>query len=208
MNWVGHRGLWHQPEEANSLSALENAFARGYGIETDVRQSRGALFLAHDPITSKSVPSWEDFLSLWDRYPSRSVFLNIKEDGLLPALAPYLEKFNKRTIVCFDMSIPELVRYTKALPPAQVATRLSEWEEAPLSEKCEWIWFDHFLADRSLECFSKNRSRLGQKKIALVSPELHGRDPRAFHHAVSEFETRWEQPIYLCSDLLPWAVQT
>lgn len=204
MKWVGHRGFWRNAQEANSLAALEEAFARGWGIETDLRQSKGALFLSHDPLVdTRSSASWESFTALWDHYPHCPVFLNIKEDGLLKNLLPYLEQWSKRTVVCFDMSVPELVRYSKLIPSSQLATRISEFESGPLADKCDWVWCDHFGSDLRLHELDAQFATTQGKKLVLVSPELHGRDPSGFLSDAEAFEKHRGEPVYLCTDLLP-----
>lgn len=204
---LAHRGIWRKPEEANSPVAIERAFAMGVGVETDLQSHGAEIFLSHDPVRNpESAFRWRDFVSLWDRFPNQPVFLNIKQDGLLPLLAPYLRDWGSRTVVCFDMSLPELFRYSRELPSSQLATRISEWERAPLVERCDWLWCDGFESDPDLAnpVLAENRN----KRLVFVSPELHGRDEGVFWKKIRAFESQWPTPIRLCTDRTAWGTAT
>ncbi len=194
MRILAHRGFWKQSGSKNSIEAIAAAFNQGWGIETDVRSIDGKLLLSHDPIDRRVATPWEQMVTCWNATPSLPLFLNIKEDGLLELLKPYLDGWRDRTVVCFDMSVPELVRYSRALPSAQLATRISEWEDAPLRAYCDWIWCDGFESGPELE-------RLYPAKgLAFVSPELHGRPANGFRAKLERFAEKHPMAVLLCTD--------
>ncbi|MDA0991940.1 MAG: hypothetical protein O3A51_14465, partial [Verrucomicrobia bacterium] len=78
------------------------ALQEGFGIETDVRDYRGELVIAHD-IATAGAPAFADFLSL-KSLESQTLALNIKADGLGPSLKQQLQKHHVANAYCFDMS--------------------------------------------------------------------------------------------------------
>ncbi len=201
MDIIAHRGLWKHPTESvsppNSLPAIEDAFRHGYGIETDIRSQEGKLYLSHDPIVDpKRPPRFEEFLSLAARYPDALSFLNIKEDGLVPLLLAFRDSLAKFRHVFFDMSVPQLVQFSRSFSKVNLSSRYSEYEKNPSAlDICDWIWVDAFERD----CPKEEISRLNItqiKKLAIVSPELHGREEKTFWATLKsvKFEA-------LCTDL-------
>lgn len=208
MKIISHRGLWNRNVPQNSLEAFAASQALNCGIETDLRSFNGTLWLSHDPIkSSEELTSLEELLLLWEKTPELPLFLNIKEDGLIPLLLPYLPLFLKLRPIFFDMSVPQLVQFAKFFPKWMLATRFSEFEYPPHAiELCDWIWADGFQSDPSIEVLryfviEKNLS------LAVVSPELHQRDPLP---AWSRFKSNpfSDHPnIYLCTDKVEEALK-
>ena len=45
MKIISHHGFWHIPSEKNTETAFCRSFELGFGTETDVRDSLGALVI-------------------------------------------------------------------------------------------------------------------------------------------------------------------
>jgi glycerophosphoryl diester phosphodiesterase len=191
MKIISHRGWWHVPAEKNSLTAFHRTIEAGYGTETDVRDLAGQLVVSHDPAQPGAV-LWDDLLNLFEE---RGLLLavNVKADGLAPLLA---EAFGCRSIpwFAFDMSGPETVRYAAANLPFY--TRHSDVEPEPILYKQAagvWLdafhsdWFDRDIVDRHIDA---------GKAVCIVSPDLHGREPRR----VWERLTGVSGDVTLCTD--------
>lgn len=179
---LAHRGLWLESAAGNSRDAFMSAARFGLGIETDLRDSSAGLVIAHDPPVASQPLTFEEFLialSGWETSPGM-LALNIKSDGLLPLIGAVISELDQREYFFFDMSVPELLRYARAGLP--VAVRMSEYEryDPTLGEviggECR-IWLDSFTHDWFLA-----RDAVGDviesALVAVVSPEIHGRDPR------------------------------
>lgn len=196
MKFIAHRGLWRDRSETNSVLALRRALEAGVSLETDIRLSGYRLVLSHDPTVPGSQPTPLEWLL--DAYAevrsTETLFLNIKEDGLLPHLLDLRAKLERCRFVFFDMSVPELFRYSQRFPPAHLSTRLSELEREPAALGCcDWIWVDGFTCDPDIARAEELAFAHG-KKLAFVSPELHGRSPEVF------WERLQGHRGYLCSD--------
>lgn len=168
---LAHRGLWEQDAEKNMLASLARAVRSGYGIETDVRDCRGQLVIAHDMPVGIEV-AFADIVRLCaeTRVP---LAINVKADGLAVAIGDVLHRHPDLDAFCFDMSVPELFRYQmQGLP---TFTRVSEFETAPvLYDKAEGVWLDAFDSDWYAPDLIKRFIGNG-KRVAVVSPELHHR---------------------------------
>ncbi len=201
MELIAHRGLWKSVLDQNSLAALARAFQNGMGVETDVRHFRGELFLSHDPIEKQNgLVKFGDLVELGMRYPKQLIFLNIKEDGLQPFFDPYSSLLSKCSIVFFDMSVPELVRYSKLFPPENLCTRFSDAEPVPSAvERCDWLWVDGFERDVDLQNLTSNEA-LSTRNLAFVSPQIHGRNASHFLKSIQDNFGDCRQKIALCAD--------
>ncbi|HUU46421.1 MAG TPA: hypothetical protein VM118_11885 [Acidobacteriota bacterium] len=200
MHILAHRGWWLKPEENNSLAALTRALEAGFGVETDLRDRDGQLVIAHDPPTARSPL----FAELLDRIglrpgPCPTLALNIKADGLQSLVTTALNGRHDWSAWVFDMSAPETVRYLDE--PTPVFVRQSEYEPEPiLYERARGIWLDAFDCDWYDERLIRLHLECG-KKVALVSPELHGRSHRPLWNAIRELQgcDGWGD-LYLCTD--------
>jgi hypothetical protein len=137
---------------------------------------------------------------LWVKRPELPLFLNIKEDGLLPFLKPYQQVLEKLRVVFFDMSVPQLVQFSKVFPKEMLATRFSEYEQEPSAQDlCDWLWVDSFNSDPDLDGL---RPFAIEKKmsVAIVSPDLHGRDPKPIWRRLRTERALPNHSIYLCTD--------
>lgn len=169
---LAHRGAWRDPAEKNSPAALAGSFTRGFGVETDLRDAAGGLVVSHDP-PAAGAPAAADLVG-WAEGTGLPVAVNVKSDGISGHLA---ELFAGRDVdwFAFDMSIPETVRYRAAGLP--YLTRHSDVEPEPLLyDDAVGVWLDAFGGD----WFGPDEVRRhldAGKRVAVVSPELHGRDP-------------------------------
>jgi hypothetical protein len=180
---LAHRGIWSEPTEANSPLALTRALEAGFGIETDLRDMAGVLVVSHDP-PSINAPGFAQLVLEWKKarlLDGRLLALNVKSDGLLNILDAANPAIANMAHFFFDMSFPELLKYSRAGKP--VAVRISEYERCSLDvvRKLgvpERYWLDGFNSDWWLEDpFVDQICRRGQ--VAIVSPEIHRRDPNA-----------------------------
>ncbi|WP_426110112.1 hypothetical protein [Massilia sp. PWRC2] len=107
MQILSHRGLWQQAAEKNTMAAFARSFALGFGTETDIRDSAGALVIAHD-IPGGGEPALGSVLELMRASAcSGPLALNIKADGLQAALSTTMAAYPEIDYFVFDMSVPE-----------------------------------------------------------------------------------------------------
>lgn len=202
MEIISHRGCWNEEADKNSLEAMVRSFNLGFGIETDVRDFCGSLCVSHDPIkNSEETYSIDDLFSEYTKKDLNhtSLALNVKADGISSQLSRSLQKFNIQNYFVFDMSIPETLRYLKLQIP--FFSRQSEYELTPvLYEACSGIWIDAF--DR---IWYNEETLVGHisnnKKIAIVSEELHGRNHLPHWRYLNELSIDLKSKLILCTDL-------
>ena len=191
---LSHRGFWRSEAEKNTTVAFERTVSGGWGTETDVRDLMGDLVVSHDPATLGATP-WMSVLEIFDG-SGLPLAVNIKADGLSRAIKA---AFAGREIdwFAFDMSGPETVRYAEAGLP--YFTRHSDIESAPvLYDGSAGVWLDCFgplWFDAEVI-----RRHVGHgKRVCVVSPELHGRNPETLWPMLDDFRT--EDRVMLCTDL-------
>lgn len=172
---LSHRGHWTSAEEKNRPAAFHRSFDGGFGTETDVRDRGGELVIAHDMARPDDL-RLDDVLDILD---SRDLplALNIKADGLGPALAERMAARRLTNWFTFDMAPPDLVFQLRCGLPA--FTRVSDYEPSPVCyDQAGGVWLDAFERDwfepRDITGFLSDG-----KKVCVVSPELHRRDPAA-----------------------------
>lgn len=198
MKSLAHRGLWVDGEPPNSLSAFHAAFRRGWGVELDVRDLDGALVVSHDPPTA-GAPSFDEVVAAYvaDGCPG-PLAVNVKADGLESMIAGALDELDASHWFAFDMSVPDSLRYLRAGLPC--FTRHSDLERRPASyEQAAGVWLDDFGGGWITEATIAAHLTAG-KRVAVVSPELHGRD----HNSVWREWRRWDvwrsEHVLLCTD--------
>jgi hypothetical protein len=175
---IAHRGFWTKKHEKNSLAAFKLALENGFGIETDLRDFNGNIVISHDLPTEFCITFYE-FMEIVRKYPAQTLSLNIKSDGLQElskqSLASYTEYF------FFDMSVPDTLGYLQN--ELIFYTRYSDIELYPaLLNESAGVWLDNFSSN-ILDIDSLERFLNSNKKVVLVSPELHG----------YEYESYWNQ---------------
>lgn len=198
MRILSHRGWWRAPHEKNTPAAFRRTLAGGYGTETDVRDLAGRLVVSHDPAGPDAM-AWDDLLALFHG-TGLPLAVNVKADGLAGLLAA---AFADRDIAwfAFDMSGPETVRYAAAGVPFY--TRHSDVEREPiLYAEASGVWLDAFRHDW-FDCSVIARHLDAGKAVCVVSPELHGRDPRPVWERLSGLP----DGATLCTDLPDEAAQ-
>ena len=197
MKILCHRGLWHVPDEKNSLVALTRAVENGFGFESDVRDYRGRLVISHD-IADENSPALEDVLKLLAAAGDEFCFaINIKADGLTNALKSSLEKYSLANFFVFDMSVPQMLWYRDA--GLKFFTRQSEYEQVPvLYEDAAGVWLDMFTRDDWFAASLIENHLSHAKTVCVVSSELHGREPQKLW---ARLKTVDSPNLYLCTDL-------
>ena len=192
-----HRGFWGRSVPANSLQALKASLESGFGFESDLRDYQGRLVIAHN-IAEEISPAAEQVFAYLQEYSDRYCFaVNIKADGLKDQLAGLLKKYHIKNYFAFDMSVPQMIEYRDM--GITYFTRQSEHECAPvLYADAAGVWIDAFeddawVTERLIEEHVKNG-----KKVCLVSPDLHGRDPAEFWARLKKAGS--SEQVMLCTD--------
>jgi glycerophosphoryl diester phosphodiesterase len=189
---ISHRGWWREPAEKNTLTAFERTIAAGYGTETDVRDLAGRLVVSHDPAEAGAM-AWDDLVAMFAK-AGLPLAVNVKADGLAPLLARAMATCGIPWFA-FDMSGPETVRYAAAGLPYY--TRHSDIEPEPiLYAQAAGVWLDAFRGDWFDRDVVARHVDAG-KAVCLVSPELHGREPRALWDRLADLPG----DVTLCTDL-------
>jgi len=177
---LSHRGYWKKESEKNSLEAFERSFSLGYGTETDIRDYKGELVISHD-IPTKTSLSLESFFKIYKKINSElPLALNIKSDGLQIELKKLLKSYDIKNYFVFDMSVPDGLQYIRE--EINSFTRQSEYEKNPsFYELADGVWLDEFK-DHWIDEETINTHYSNEKKICIVSPDLHKRS----------YENEWE----------------
>lgn len=171
---ISHRGYWLKEKEKNTSESFERSFSLGFGTETDIRDYNGKLVISHDIPTGKEI-TLKRFLEIYCNYDKTlTLALNIKSDGLQTHLNFLLKKYNIENYFVFDMSIPDTLGYINN--KVVFYTRQSEYEQTPsFYKKSDGVWLDefysHWVNTEVINYHIKNN-----KKVCIVSPELHKRD--------------------------------
>lgn len=195
MKIISHRGSWTSEDKKNSLEAFHESFRKNLGTETDIRDHSGRLIISHDPGHSGSI-TFESFLELIQRHGLvQPIALNIKSDGLQRMVKEQWHRMPYGSFL-FDMSIPDMVQSLAVGLPCY--TRMSEYEKEPvLLEKCAGVWLDAFESE---DWYSNDLlgNLLSYKSVALVSPELHGREYHHFWQRIKPFSDH--NGLIICTD--------
>lgn len=193
MRILCHRGFWTASSECNGQVAFDRALEAGFGLETDIRDAGGRLCVSHDPPTGPA-PSLSGLLESYDGR-ELPLAINVKADGLAPLLS---QAFAGRDIpwFAFDMSGPETLKYLRAGLPYY--TRHSDIEREPiLYRDAAGVWLDAFHGRWFDPSVVEDHLRAG-KKVCIVSPELHGRDPDELWPSIRPFSR--DEHVSLCTD--------
>jgi hypothetical protein len=192
---LAHRGLWYSPAERNTPAALRDSARAGFGVETDVRDAGGTLVISHDPPLGSEMQLAE----LVDHFDGTGLplALNVKADGIGEALAKTLAARDVDWFA-FDMSVPETVRYAGMGVP--YFTRHSDVEPSPvLYDEAAGVWLDAFFSDWFGPADVLGHLEAG-KRVVIVSPELHGRDPRQVWDWLGSVPVREDHDLLICTD--------
>ncbi|EAL0080889.1 hypothetical protein BGG37_07465 [Campylobacter lari] len=200
MRIISHRGLWNNCNEKNTLQAFERSFKNNFGIETDIRDMLKKIVISHD-MPNESSLTLDDFFCFYSEVSNNSLLaLNIKADGLQNLLKDALEKYDIKNYFVFDMSVPDALLYLEA--GFKVFTRQSEYERQPsFYDEAYGIWMDefyeHWINERIIQEHLENN-----KKICIVSPELHKRDFKEEWQGYKEISKKLKDRdnLMICTD--------
>ncbi len=186
-----HRGFWSDTNlNPNSLSALQRAAEFNFSVETDLRNDAFGTWIAHDPLEISDALDAKLIFEFGNR-----VAINIKSDGLGVFALENIELIKSTNSFFFDGSLPQMFSMKKMGVPH--ALRLSEYE-SELPWPPDGIWLDAFESDwwlaRDVSEFLLNF------ETVIVSPELHGRDPRFVWDAIYGLEEEIRARVGLCTD--------
>lgn len=200
MQILSHRGYWGEGRNKNTIEAFNHSFVRGYGTETDFRDLNGRLVVSHDPPIEGALTA-DDFFGLIATVdPSLPVAINIKSDGIQDMVLEQLEKFGISNYFLFDMSIPDaLASISKGL---KVFTRQSDVEpDANFYDDAEGVWMDSFHDDSWITEQVIQSHLDANKKVCVVSPELHGRPHQNLWDRLRDTIDTNHQSVMLCTDI-------
>ena len=194
---LSHRGYWKEAAEKNRPVAFHRSYDLGFGTETDVRDLRGELMIAHDMPTGEEI----SLAAMLDILAGRTLPLamNVKADGLARALKAVMDARGVADWFTFDMSVPEtVVQLRLGLP---VFTRASEYEmPPPLYDRAIGVWLDAFTGQWWEPAVAEGFLRDG-KRVCIVSPELHGRDHLPLWNSLEASGLAAHPALMLCTDL-------
>jgi glycerophosphoryl diester phosphodiesterase len=198
MQIISHRGYWKTSKEKNQEIAFRRSFELGFGTETDVRDFGGNLVISHDPPLGNEM-SLETFFGIYNEYDNTlPLALNIKCNGLQNLLNSTLEKYHISNYFVFDMSIPDMRLYINQ--EFNTFTRQSEIEVQPiLYESVQGVWIDCFEDDWITKDILTAHLN-ANKKVCLVSPELHQRNHSPFWQQLTSMKILNHPNLLLCTD--------
>lgn len=199
MTILSHRGIWETREQQNTCAAFERSFDLGFGTETDFRDRAGQLAIAHDPDPGPAL-SAERFFALLASYDHRlPLAINIKADGLQSLLKTHLDRNQIENYFLFDMSVPDAVRSMQE--GLNCFTRHSDIEPLPaFYEQARGVWMDAFFNDW-ITPSAISRHLDADKRVCLVSPELHRRPHFNFWTMLESSGLSNHPDLMLCTDL-------
>ena len=152
----------------NSIEALKNV-PRHYGVEIDLRTLHGELILEHDPFKEGTL-----FKEWLKHYHHALIILNVKEDGLEPAILSLLQEHDIDGYFFLDQPFPTIVKMIRQ-DNFNTAMRISEYETLDtalrVAGKVKWVWvdcFNHYAMTPAEYRLLKEK----EFKFCLVSPEL------------------------------------
>ena len=209
-NILAHRGLWNDPADKNSRDALVAALDHGFGVETDLRDSEGLLWISHDPVTAVegAIRAAQFFEDCAGANRDGRLALNIKADGLQNMIYDAIDaaRVPMARLFAFDMSTPDALGYIRHGFP--VYSRASEYEtEQPFADIAHGVWLDNFTGDfpqvqKAIELLEAGH------RVAMVSPELHGRPHEAFWQEILQSGLHVYPKFELCTDFPNEACRT
>ena len=195
---LSHRGYWKAAAEKNTPAAFARSFRLGFGTETDLRDLAGTLVVAHDPPTAGAIPAEVLFGIYRGVGADVPLALNVKADGLQKWLPPLLAAYGVADCFVFDMAVPDALGWLKAGVPA--FTRQSEVEPSPaFYDRAAGVWLDAFGSEW-WTADTVGRHLEAGKRVCVVSPDLHGRDPRAAWDALAAAAFRGDPRVMVCTD--------
>lgn len=143
-----------------------------YGVEIDLRDNNGNIYLAHDPYVQGEL-----LINFLQSYNHSFIIFNIKSEGIEQDIIRLIKQFKINDYFFLDSSFPMINKYHK---DANFAIRFSEYESIEsvmlMKNKVKWVWVD---------CFTKNPLTKEiydilkpHFKLCFVSPELQAQDEK------------------------------
>lgn len=168
-----------------------------FGVEFDVRDYGNSLILSHDPHhTTIDSDAFEDYVC---RLGDRPIIVNIKSERIEIQIVRILEQYDVQNYVFLDSSLPMIYLLNKKYNCNKIAARYSELEPVEycylLQDLITWIWID-CLTRLPLTMSVFNNLKKLDKKLCLVSPDLHGRP-----HEIQTY-----REILLAESMIPDAI--
>ena len=141
-----------------------------WGVEVDLRDNGRHVVLNHEPFGGGE--RLEDYLR---SFRHRLLILNIKSEGIEPAVLRAVRRRRIPHYVLLDVTVPKLVALGRQ-GERHLAARYSEFESLEsclaLSRWATWVWIDCFTKIPLTPAIARRlRSRF---KLCLCSPELEG----------------------------------
>jgi hypothetical protein len=195
---LAHRGVWTDRRQHNTLDSIEMALREGFGVETDVRDDRGRLVVAHD-VPRGDEPDFTDVIVRFQRLgPHLPLAVNVKADGLEHLISAAFAGSGLDAWYLFDMSVPTFrVLARHGLP---VFTRHSDLEHPPHGyASASGVWLDSFETDWFAPDTVRAHLEAG-KTVCVVSPELHGRPHELSWRRLREVAASAGPRLQLCTD--------
>jgi hypothetical protein len=198
---ISHRGYWKDDSEKNTETAFERSFSMGFGTETDIRDCAGELVVSHDMPKIGEI-TFDAFLSLYKQYQGiMPLALNVKCDGLQANVKAILNKYEISDYFMFDMSVPDMLGYFNL--GLNTFVRYSEYEgPSVLWDIADGLWLDGFKS-LSLDVSLIEKFISQDKRVCIVSPELHKRDIDTEWKMIKNLPTHLlnSDKLILCTDI-------
>ncbi|MFV0244054.1 MAG: hypothetical protein ACK5IB_03395 [Qingshengfaniella sp.] len=157
--------------------------------------------MSHDPVPAQGALLAADLFADYAGLGATGrLALNIKADGLQHMLLAALHEATipVTQVFAFDMSVPDALGYLKTGCPAY--TRLSEYETEPaFLTAAAGVWIDNFTGDFPQIAAARRYLATGHR-VALVSPELHGRPHGCLWKAVRDAGLHRHDAFEICTD--------
>jgi hypothetical protein len=183
----------------NVLSAFARSFTQGFGAELDVRDAGGELVVSHGPPVGP-VLLFEEVVEIYaEAGQPGALAVNVKADGLANLIDAACRRHSVASYFCFDQSTPDLISYIVGEVPT--FTRQSDIEAQPLFyEHVSGVWLDSFHDDLWLDEIILHGHLEARKKVCMVSPELHDRQPHAAWARWRRWNSSAMEPVFVCTD--------
>ncbi|MBI2552427.1 glycerophosphodiester phosphodiesterase [Candidatus Uhrbacteria bacterium] len=186
MRIFAHKGLWKVKRDANTLTALQRAFAAGFDAETDIHLQNGNFVIKHDPpLANEVLLELKDALTVLKDYGTKCMAIHCKYDDqrasssldkMIALLTPFA-----RQVFLFDLSL----NYCQALKKRNKNIKIGvsvgdkkyhdkfcDLEEALQSDDVDIIWADEYRKLYSKEFVEMCHKR--SKLVYCISPDLAG----------------------------------
>jgi len=199
MDFLAHRGAWTDPAEQNGLDACTDAWRAGFGIETDIRDRLGEIVVSHDPAPAGDLIRLDELLTAHaENGPGTPLALNVKACGLAAPTAKHLAEAGTIDAYVFDLAVPDAIAWLAA--GVEVFTRHSDLEPEPvLYQRSTGVWLDSFGPEWWTPEVIAQHLEAG-KRVAIVSPELHGRPYLAVWESLAASGVSHAPGVALCTD--------